>query len=149
MNIQDSNQKINPGREKFSKGDHGELKNENHRFNPYFFARHGKNIYTAALIVLVGLGSFGLGRISAEHKYDHDTALVSQSARAAVGESEGPSLDLSPGGFYIGSNITFKYYFPWCLGAWNIPEGERVVFRNLEEAKRAQYVAAKGCKGLK
>jgi hypothetical protein len=94
-----------------------------------------------ALVVLVGLGSFGLGRLSAieEHR-----PVVSIGEAPAAGIQRAMPL----GGQFVGSRTGTVYYFPWCGGAQQIPPDAQVWFTSEKAAQRAGYRAAKNCKGL-
>ena len=92
------------------------------------------------LIILVGIGSFGLGRLSAQETAQMPVQ-VSQAAAAAV---------LSPieGGRVVASKTGSKYYFPWCAAALKIGEESKVWFESEEKARTAGYLPAGNCKGL-
>jgi hypothetical protein len=93
------------------------------------------------LVVLVGLGSFGLGRLSALE----DNRPVVSIAQAA---SAGLPRALPLGGQFVASRTGTVYYFPWCGGAEQIPPDAQVWFTSQKAAERAGYRAAKNCKGL-
>lgn len=94
-----------------------------------------------AVVFLVALSSFGLGRLSALEE-----AKPSVSIRAA------PKLQ-TPRGMYIGGLIVAArsgsaYYYPWCSGAAKIAAANRVWFPSEAAAREAGYAPAKNCKGL-
>lgn len=94
-----------------------------------------------AIIVLLGLGSFGLGRFSAL-----------EDVRPPVSIREGP-LQANPhalalGGLVIASRSGSVYYYPWCSGASKISPANQRWFVTEKEAQAAGYRAAKNCKGL-
>ena len=91
-------------------------------------------------IILVGVGSFGLGRLSALNA-DHQGISVSQAAGA-----DAPALPL--GGSVIGSTSGSLYYYPWCTGGSSIPPEKQVWFKDEKAAQKAGYSPAKNCKGL-
>ena len=94
-----------------------------------------------AIILLVALSAFGLGRLSAL-----------QSARPAVSVGEAPSLakprGMYRGGQYVASRSGTTYYYPWCGGAQNIAPERQVWFKTEAAAQKAGYRPAKNCKGL-
>ncbi|HEY4522237.1 MAG TPA: hypothetical protein VJH91_01200 [Candidatus Paceibacterota bacterium] len=94
-----------------------------------------------ALVILVGVASFGLGRLSAiiESK---PLVMVTQ-ATAAAGAATMPL-----GGQYVASKTGTVYYYPWCSGAQKIATASQRWFATREAAERAGYRAAKNCKGL-
>jgi hypothetical protein len=108
------------------------------------------------VIILVGLAGFGLGRLSALEKSRGEVqiirpnsptdnlekaGIVSQSASAMIaGESAK--------GFLVASKSGRKYHFPWCAGASQIAEKNKIWFSSYAEAKSAGYTPASNCKGL-
>ena len=96
---------------------------------------------TVAIVVLVGLSSFGLGRLSAGEE-----ARPVVSIRSAELSSE--ALPMAPGGLIVASRTGSAYHYPWCPGAATISQGNRVWFKSEEAARRAGYLPAKNCKGL-
>ena len=121
-------------------------------------------VSTALLIILVGLASFGMGRLSALQEERPPVRIFGDSAAMAVSRTTGtdgtttisgesgdeqnrlPALD--PGGKYVGSKNGRKYHFPWCPGAQRIAEENKVWFNSVEEARAAGYDPASNCKGL-
>jgi hypothetical protein len=92
-------------------------------------------------IILLGLASFGLGRLSALESLKQPLT-VSQAAAAAAPHT------MDPGGHYVASRAGAVYYYPWCGGASSIAPENQVWFKSEEAAKGAGYSPAKNCKGL-
>ena|SRR3989344_1002181 len=94
-----------------------------------------------AIVLLVGLASFGLGRLSAL-----------EEAKPAVSVSEvsldAEPRDMSAGGLLVASRKGSAYHYPWCSGATSIAAGNKVWFESEAAAQRAGYTPAKNCKGL-
>lgn len=94
-----------------------------------------------AVIFLVGLGSFGLGRLSAL-----------EDARPPVSIQEAPSAArpaaLSVGGLLVASKSGSVYYYPWCSGAAKITVANQAWFASEAAAQKAGYKPSKSCKGL-
>ena len=129
--------------------------------------------YTATIIILVGLSSFGLGRLSAiDEKREpiiveggmeivetapptasvggapNQSASVASSVKGPMSIAKGSdSAPLAAGGKLMGSRNGTKYYFPWCGS--NIAEKNKIWFNSEEEAKAKGYEPAANCKGLK
>ncbi|MDO8482280.1 MAG: hypothetical protein Q7S86_00480 [bacterium] len=129
--------------------------------------------YTAAIIVLVGLSSFGLGRLSAiddkrEPVTIEDSIEIVETAppTAAVGGAptqsasvvssvkgqmsivkSSDSTPLATGGKLVASRSGTKYYFPWCGS--NIAEKNKIWFNSEAEARAKGYEPAANCKGLR
>lgn len=95
----------------------------------------------AAIVLLVGVSAFGLGRISAL-----------EAAMPAVAILKAPALaqpqGMAPGGLVVASRSGSVYYFPWCGGAGNIATQNQRWFKSEEAARTAGYRPAKNCKGL-
>jgi hypothetical protein len=93
------------------------------------------------VVVLVGLISFGLGRLSAL-----------QEARPPISVRNSTQLPaptpVAPGGLVVAARGGNSYYFPWCGGVEKISTGNRMWFKSEAAAKAAGYVPAKNCKGL-
>lgn len=122
--------------------------------------KQGKNkrfetVITAIIIILVGLLSFGLGKLS--HKENRGSIRIE---KVSIFENLAPSsniretLEASAAGFFtneaevVGSRNSDKYHYPWCSGAKRISESNRVYFKTIEEAQAAGYSPAGNCPGL-
>ena len=92
------------------------------------------------LVVLVGIASFGLGRLS-ELQETRPAVSIGQAAVATL-----PALPL--GGEFEAARAGTVYYYPWCAGAQKIAPGDQVWFSNEEAAQKAGFRPAKNCKGL-
>ena len=93
------------------------------------------------IVLLVGLSSFGLGRLSA-----------TEASKSAISVSQAP-LEAEPKGMAIGGLVEASltgtvYYYPWCGGATSIKPENQLWFKTEDAAKAAGYAAAKNCKGL-
>ena len=93
------------------------------------------------IVLLVGLASFGLGRLSAL-----------EEAKPVVAVYQAPE-EKEPRGLYIGGSVVASrngsvYHFPWCAGAQAMTPQNRVWFASEGAARRAGYTPAKNCKGL-
>ncbi len=121
-------------------------------------ARLGLNFeafFIPAVVVLVGLTAFGLGRLSALGVQGDEPAAAAvasyqaaeqpapiapaQAAPAQVGESSGK---------YVASKSGTKYYLPSCAGVSRIKEENKVWFATAAEAQAAGYGPAANCPGL-
>ena len=114
-------------------------------------------VFYGLLIVLVGVASFGLGKLST---YDDALVPATQSAgvtlsrqieredaRTSEAQDEYVASEVSEK-VYVGSKNGTKFHFPWCSGAQRILEENKVWFETQEEATRAGYTPAGNCKGL-
>ena len=103
-----------------------------------------REAYTAGLILLVGFGSFGLGRLS---KIEEGRTPVTIEAPTLQTASVAAVVDT--GGTVVASKTGTKYHFPWCAGASTIKEANKMSFASVEAARKAGYTPASNCKGLK
>ena len=141
-----------------------------------------KEVYTILLIIVVGFGSFGLGRLSKLQELKepiritdalvHVSSATAASALSSSGMGNmaktlvpsGPPLAKSLGGQphlpdaldrqaiggqVVASKTGIRYHFPWCSGAQRISEANKMWFHSVEDARKAGYIPASNCKGLK
>lgn len=115
----------------------------------------------AGLMVLVGVSSFALGRMSESAPIGpilSDTApgmvIEARSASSQNGPHERtsvPQTDLArvavEGGYVASKNGT-KYHLPWCGSAKQIKEENKIWFATKAEAEAAGYTPASNCKGI-
>ena len=95
----------------------------------------------AAIVFLVALVSFGLGRLSAL-----EDAKPPVSIEQAPTASKPTSLAL--GGLIVASRSGTAYYYPWCTGAGKILPANQVWFVSEAAARASGYAPAKACAGL-
>ena len=91
------------------------------------------------VMVAVGVGSFGLGRLSM-------TEVVRAPVMAEAAQSA--SVNLAPGGLLVAARNGTAYYFPWCAGAERIKSENRITFESEQAARDAGFRPAKNCQGL-
>lgn len=107
------------------------------------------DIITAAVIILIALIAFGLGRLSV--LLEKKTPIVIEEMPAAAGkiEVEHPAaIRGSTSNLFVASKQGTKYHFPWCPGAQSIKEENKIWFSSKEEAEKSGYKPAANCKGL-
>lgn len=131
-----------------------------------FYEKHKslvKNLKNELLSILViffvALSSFGLGILfERDYQSQFSTQPVENSLNKTVKENGvgQKALVLETGqetepesGEVVASKNGTKYHFPWCGGAKQISEKNKIIFKNTEEAKKAGYTPASNCKGLK
>jgi hypothetical protein len=115
---------------------------------------------TIAILVLVALTSFGLGRLSVlnaapesvritvpqvteSDKRPAQVANTVRSSKSAAAASVG-----AESGEVVASKNGTKYHLPWCSGAKRISAVNKITFRSRQEAEKAGYSAAANCPGL-
>ncbi len=100
-----------------------------------------------ALVALVGLACFGLGRLSVS-----PTAvprLVINSPMAPTGQGgQVAAVAAARQGAYVAAQSGTKYYLPTCSGTNRIKEENKVWFNSTAEAEAAGYGPAANCPGL-
>jgi len=119
----------------------------------------------AAIIFLVALLAFGLGRLSIiyseegefkiEYPQQSAAAALSQNAQlethsAGAKESDvvSSTLQIPLAGGYVASKTGSKYHLPWCAGAQSIKEENKIYFATKAEAEARGYTPAGNCKGI-
>ncbi|MBU0750470.1 hypothetical protein KKH15_03050 [Patescibacteria group bacterium] len=111
------------------------------------------------ILILTATGSFGLGVL-----FERDIGLSGQNSGGFwIEEVQGTSTlpasvqsavaapvedSVVTGGQYVASKNGTRYYLPWCGGAKQINEENKVWFTTKEDAERAGYTPAKNCKGI-
>ncbi len=122
----------------------------------------GKDILMVLIIVFVGIGSFGLGRISTptpktglkiDFRAMEDDIKVSKIANEAnvikslnsVSTDSNTKTESSSGNFFA-SNRGTKYYGISCSAGKTIKTENRIYFDTREEAERAGYELSSACR---
>lgn len=118
--------------------------------------------FVAAVLVLVAVIGFALGRISGLQEKREPVRVISASASSDLlsppyikegtgqetAEVKGASTQTNSGSVVASKNGT-KYHYPWCAGAGQISEKNKIYFDSTEAARAAGYTPAANCKGLK
>lgn len=110
-------------------------------------------IFLLVLVLTVGTLAFGLGRLSKiEDEKEPVKIEMPKDGISGTEIGEGGNLSaekLAPGaGLLVASRNGLKYHFPWCPGALQISELNKIWFQSREEAEGAGYQPAANCKGL-
>lgn len=118
------------------------------------------DILLVAIILLTGSASFALGRLSALEENRESVTVSTASVFDAMNSkgptffnSQGRSLDSAPTasatqGQYVASKNGTKYHLPWCPGALQINDANKIWFDSKESAEKAGYAPASNCKGI-
>ena len=113
------------------------------------------DIYLVLIILLVGFGSFGLGRLSIGEERKEPVRIEYPSYNEGSVETSDtfpPATEvlgiLNVSGKYVGSIHGNKYHLPWCGSARRIKEENEIWFDSKEEAGEAGYGPAANCPGL-
>ncbi len=123
------------------------------------FLREG-DTRLAGLILLVGVASFGLGRMSAPDipylgepdRKDNALILNATGPTRVVGvPSTTDAISVAENSAeerYVASKNGTKYHLPWCGSAKQIKEENKIWFETKEAAEAAGYTPASNCKGI-
>ena len=124
-----------------------------------FWKANQRDLYLAALVFLMSVASFGLGRLSAIWPEkepivieNHESGIMNQGndgsdQSAPILDSRFQILDSAQGNFVASRNGS-SYHLPDCPGAKQIKEENKIWFQTADEAKRAGYKPAGNCPGL-
>lgn len=129
------------------------------------------DIGTIGAILLVGISSFSLGRLSnggfgqvmeiganlgqseviqaLPVTTEVDSVSVTEPLQAEQKDLESKTAKFNaPEGNYVASKSGTKYHLPWCSGAQRIKEENKVWFKTKADAEAAGYTPAANCKGI-
>lgn len=106
-----------------------------------------------AVIILVGTGSFGLGRLSVKETSNEPLKItqngeIFENTSGQINESVSASAGESLGGEVIASKNGTKYHYSWCPGAKQISEANKIAFTTAKAAEEAGYSRALNCKEI-
>lgn len=118
--------------------------------------------FVPVIIILVAIIGFCLGRVSGLQEKREPVRILDlnnspsnpslilrerSSDQTNSGEIKGISTDSAEQ--VVASKNGAKYHYPWCAGAKQISEQNKVTFSSIDEAKKAGYSPATNCKGLR
>lgn len=105
---------------------------------------------TALIVFLIGMASFGLGRLSVSLP-QKELIRLEDPVSPELASSDSPDTarpTTLKNGSLVASKSGSVYYAAWCSGASRIREESKVWFQTKEEAKAQGYRPAKNCPGL-
>ncbi len=112
-----------------------------------------KPFYNLILILIIASIFFALGRLSALEERHIPIKIgypnASETANVLTGNSLITPESNVDSGQVIGSKNGKKYYFPWCGTVKMIKPENQIKFSSIDEARKAGYLPAANCKGLK
>jgi hypothetical protein len=102
-------------------------------------------VFYAALVIMVGIISFGLGRLSqtVEKPLYKSSNAISELQPLVV-----PEVDKSDDTAVVASRSGTKYHLPDCPGAKQMKADNKIEFTSTDEARAAGYEPAGNCPGL-
>lgn len=106
------------------------------------------HLYVPAIVALVGLSCFGLGRLSVAAGEAPRLVINAPGVQLAASAAVVQASQGGKSGAYVASKSGSKYYLPSCSGASRINEANKVWFATVEEAEAAGYTPAANCPGL-
>ena len=113
----------------------------------------GKDILTVSIVILVGLGSFGLGRLSNTSSLPQikaNSTLASINTVASVNKASDNTSSTTTkktnSGNYFASKNGKKYYPLGCSAGNTIKEENKIYFATEAEATAAGYEKSASCK---
>lgn len=101
-------------------------------------------VFYSILVVLVGVTSFMLGRVSTAENPINTLASAPNHGTVSFESANGTTSNV----MLVGSLNGTKYHFPWCPGASQIKSENQVTFTNKIEAENRGYSPAENCSGL-
>ncbi len=120
-----------------------------------WISENKSDLYIASLIFLVGLASFGLGRLSVLWPTKEPITIEprtyaeqTQTDAEIFPRESAFSPHKSAAGKFVASKNGTAYHFPWCPGALRIKEENKIWFDTKEEAESRGYRPAANCEGL-
>jgi len=126
------------------------------KIKSFIESEKGKDILTIIIVILVGLGSFELGRLSKEDssrgikilpaqtgEYTDQTPRqgIDQTANVISAVATNPSTTKT----FFASSKGKKYYTISCSAGKTIKQENRIYFTTGEEAQRAGYTLSSSC----
>lgn len=125
----------------------------------YFVEEYNEELFLVAVILLVGLVSFGLGRLSSAQQTGvefvvESTPLSADELHTAVTAPDEWNVDAGSDslngeeGAIVGNKNSKIYHLPTCSGAQRMLEANKVFFATASAAKSAGYRPAGNCPGL-
>ncbi len=115
--------------------------------------------FAGLVLILVALSAFGLGRLSAltspqtpvELVGMPESPLTASPAAANLNTTKNLTIDNNKNvssGEVVASKEGSKYHYPWCPGAKQIKEGNKISFPTSAAARAAGYTPAGNCPNL-
>ena len=117
-------------------------------------------LFYSVLLILIAVGSFGLGRLSVSAtkvpekplflKENITSASVVNAVPAATASTsvKAEVTTVSKTAAVVGSKSGTKYHLPNCPGAKRIKPANLISFETIDAAKAAGYTPAANCPGL-
>lgn len=109
-------------------------------------------LFLTVLLVTIAFISFGLGRLAERAVQQTPQNSAPASVIFTDIASENKEADSTEPATvteqYVASKSGTKYHYPWCPGAKQMKEENKIFFTSRAEAEAAGYTPAANCKGL-
>ncbi len=123
------------------------------KIKAFIESEKGKDILTVIIVILVGLGSFELGRLSkggdsSGIKIEYTGQVENQPANAisALNSANKENTQNYMGKNFFASNRGTKYYSIGCSAGKTIKQENRIYFATGEDAQKAGYELSSSCR---
>lgn len=140
------------------------IKDFSKKVKHFFSSDEAHDLYIVLIIILVAFSSFGLGRLSKVEEGGESITIEyplelqragaysatssTQNASGAYLEDQMSKSTTTGENSFVASKNGSKYHYPWCSGAKQMKEENKIWFATREEAEAAGYTKALNCKGL-
>ena len=126
----------------------------------YIESDKGKDVLTIAIVILVGISSFYLGRLSNQNategvKIEYTGQEASVLGSVSPLKENNSQISLNPSiadktnnngqGSYFASTRGKKYYSTGCSAGKSIKQENRIYFQTSTEAEKAGYTPSSSC----
>ncbi len=125
------------------------------KIKQFIDSEKGKDLLTILIVILVGLASFGLGRMSTKENSSPGVkitypagpanAISALDSTSPYIKNEKTSQNTISSGNYFASIRGKKYYSLDCSGGGTIKDTNKVWFKTEEEAQKAGYEISSTC----
>ncbi|OGI95003.1 hypothetical protein A2917_01315 [Candidatus Nomurabacteria bacterium RIFCSPLOWO2_01_FULL_42_17] len=121
------------------------------KIKQFLKSEQGKDVLIVIIVILVGLGSFELGRLSKENsssgiKIEYKDQIKNIKNQEASAILSVPAISNSSQKSFFASNRGTKYYSIGCSAGKTIKQENRVYFTTKEEAETAGYELSNSCR---
>jgi len=125
------------------------ITNSMEKIKQFIASDKGKDILIVIIVILVGIASFELGRLSKESS-SGDLKIINTQTGEYPSQDQGVSVILSQnsnstGKTFFASNKGSKYYSLGCSAGKTIKQENRIYFTTGEEAQAAGYTLSSSC----
>lgn len=121
------------------------------KIKQFIESEKGKDVLVVVIVILMGLGSFELGRLSKENgiaglKIEYMGTDGPKQANAISSLSPDPAFENGREKNFFASNKGTKYYTLGCSGGKTIKEENKVYFTTTDMAEQAGYSLSTSCR---